>query len=115
MKYLFLFLVPIILLSCSTSSSDIAVSKDMNSFLKLAVGSADSTEKALNIYAANENIKLSEMSVYDLTEPLITKNVGECYTVEFSTGELITKVFRICWTQDKITRIDDLGIKEQKK
>jgi len=98
---------------CNTEKSEIQTSVEMEKFLKLATISADSTDVALERHGVGEAVKLSELSVYDLSEPIVVSRVDDCYTVEFSTGELITKVFKICWTEDKITNIEDLGIKQE--
>lgn len=107
----FLVFFPIFLLvlaACSDSSS-FEVSDEMKVFTKMIQGDYTDVSKALEKYAARDELKTHNITMYDLDDGQITAREGDCYTVEFKAG-ITTRVYRVCWKNKKITELESLGI-----
>jgi hypothetical protein len=84
--------------------------QSMKEFLAMFNGTASQVATALEKYGANPEVVKSDMSLYDLKNPKIIKKKGDCYIVEFDI-DIAVKMYEICWENDKISKINDIGLK----
>ncbi len=80
---------------------------DFNSMMK---GSSSDVSKALLKYAGTKEVQDDDMKLYDFKNPEITSKNGNCFSAEYTTG-VITKLYDICWSKGKISKIIDKGMK----
>lgn len=94
----------------SCGGSDVELSSEMTEFVGMIKGTSDDVSKALEKFAATDEIKSDDMSMYDLKDPNVTAKESDCYSVEFSAG-ITTRMYDICWKDGKITEIIEKGMK----
>ncbi len=99
------------MVSCGGSKQEpkIASSPEMDDFMSMLKGSSDNVASAVTKYAV-DSLKNNDIIMYDLKEPVITQADGSCYTVEAKSGAT-TRIYKLCWTDKKITSIQALGMK----
>jgi hypothetical protein len=104
-------LTVILTVSCgSKSTSEKKETNPMSEFLGMFNGTASQVAIALEKYGSNESVIKNDMALYDLKEPKIMKQKGECYLVEFNL-DIAVKIYEICWENNKIVKINDIGLK----
>jgi hypothetical protein len=86
------------------------VSAEMKEFLGMMKGTSDDVSAALAKFGASEEIMGNDMSMYNLMDPKIISQEGDCYTTEFKAG-MTTRIYSICWTNAKISAIKELEVK----
>lgn len=122
--------VAILMASCSGaeagSAADVPADKTaktktanpgkMNDFMAMLDGTDGSAKKAADAYFS-EDLKSSladsdKLTFVDFTMKAakVVSVEGSCCTMEAQAG-VTTRSFRLCWQDDKITSIEDLGIK----
>ena len=110
MKYKILsFLLVFLMLGCR-NYDDIELSPEMKIFTEMIQGSYKEVTLAVEKYAANDDIRINEITMYDLDDPKVTEKNNDCYTIEFVTGRSV-RVYEICWKNKKIIKINSYGIK----
>lgn len=102
-------LLVLFMISCG-GSPKVETSAEMTDFIGMLKGSNADVTAALNKYAATDELKKDDMAMYDLKEPVVTQADGTCYTFEAKAG-ITTRVYKVCWTDKKITTIEALGMK----
>ncbi len=107
---LFFFGFLAMVLAISNCGSSVKMSKEMQEFVDMIKGKAADVSAALTKFGATEDITKNDMAMYDLKDPKVTANEGECYTVEFSAG-MTTRVYSICWKEGKINAITEKAVK----
>lgn len=103
-------LVSLFAVSACGDSSDVKVSSEMQDFLQEIQGSYKDVSAALEKYAANDELKTHNITMYDLSEGKVIAGNDDCYTTEFNAG-ITVRVYVICWQNGKIISITSKGIK----
>ena len=96
--------------SCGESTPAVEMSAEMTEFVGMIKGTSDDVTKALEKFAANDEVKDNDMGMFDLKDPKVTAKTGDCYTAEFAAG-ITTRTYEICWADGKINKITDKGMK----
>jgi hypothetical protein len=124
--------VAIIMASCSgiAAQSNKSAAKDkapaktaasstpgkMKEFMAMLDGTEGSAQKAADAYFSDElKSKLAEgnsltFTDYIMSSAKVVASNAPCCTMEAKAG-VTTRSFKICWQDDKIISIEDLGIK----
>lgn len=98
--------------SCSDDASTKEQSPEMTEFTGMIKGEASDVVAALAKFGATDDIKTNDICYYNLTEPVVKAQEGDCYTVDFKSGTNI-RTYDICWKDGKITSITEKEVKEQ--
>jgi hypothetical protein len=90
----------------------ILVSTEMNDFLA-QFGTATSIGKALKKHG-QKGLDTKDMELYDIKSPKVTKTKKNgaftCYAIDGKAG-MTTRSYDVCWSGNKIARIDELGVR----
>jgi hypothetical protein len=88
----------------------------MNDFIAILDGTDGSSKKAADTYFS-DSLKNSQAESNNLTftnyimkDAKVVSVEGQCCTMEAKAG-VTTRSFKLCWQGDKVTGIEDLGIK----
>lgn len=88
----------------------------MNDFMAMLDGTEGSAQKAADAYFT-DNLKntLAESNKltfadFTMTDAKVVSVEGQCCTMEAKAG-VTTRSFKLCWQDNKVTGIEDLGIK----
>ena len=92
------------------TDSTVVVTEEMHDFTEKVTDNTESIEDILQKFAESEELKEHDIINQNLSELKIVGQEGDCYTVETPDSGL-TRVYEICWTDNKITSITDKGIK----
>ena len=106
----FLLLAVFSLVSCGGGAAGVEVNAEMKEFMGMLKGSHTDVEAALAKFAANDDVKDNDMSMYDLKTPKATAAEGDSVTMEAAAG-MTTRTYKLCWADGKINKIEDLGMK----
>jgi len=90
--------------------NSIEMTAEMSEFIGLLKGTAADVSLALEKFGATDEIKTSDMTMYDLKDPKITAQKDNCYSIEFSVLETV-RMYDLCWKDGKIIEITDKGMK----
>lgn len=88
----------------------------MNEFMAMLDDTEGSSKKAADSYFSDSLKSSMEASSdlgftnYTMKEAKVTAVEGQCCTMEAKAG-LTTRSFKLCWQGDKVTSVQDLGIK----
>lgn len=88
----------------------------MNDFMVLLDGTDGSAKKAADAYFSDslKNSQAESNSLtftnYNMKDAKVVSVEGQCCTMEAKAG-VTTRSFKLCWQGDKVTGIEDLGIK----
>lgn len=107
---LFIVLSALFAITQCSSEKEVEKSEEMKAFLEMFDGTSAGVSAALAKYAATDELKEHDMSMYDLKEPKVTAREGDCYTIEVASG-ITTRVYDICWKEGKITKIEHKELK----
>lgn len=105
---LFAAVAAIFIYSCG--GGGVETSAEMKDFIGMCNGTDGSVQKALDKYAADSTVAMSDMGMYNLKDGKAIKKEGDCYETEF-TGGIVTYTYNICWTGGKISKIEEKPIK----
>lgn len=90
----------------------IELTAEMNDFLS-QFGSATSIGKALKKHG-QKGLDTKDMELFDIKSPKVakTKKNGAftCYAIDGKAG-MTTRSYDVCWSGNKIARIDELGVR----
>jgi hypothetical protein len=90
----------------------IEVTAEMNDFLS-QFGTGTSIGKALKKHGA-KGLDTKDMELFDIKSPKVTKTKKDgaltCYSIDGKAG-MTTRSYNVCWSGNKIARIDELGLR----
>jgi len=116
-RIFFLALVLIISLSAcktepdsDTDTSKVEVTTEMKEFTEKMSDTTENLQDIVKKFAESEELKKHDIINQNITEMKVVAKNGDCYTVETPDSGL-TRIYEICWTDGKITKITDKGIK----
>jgi hypothetical protein len=96
----------------TSAPEKVPVSTEMNDFLS-QFGTAKSIGKALKKYGA-KGLDTKDMELYDIESPKVTKakrsGAFTCFAIDGKAG-MTTRSYDVCWSGNKIARIDELGVR----
>lgn len=88
----------------------------MNELMALLDGTEGCAQKAVNTYFT-EDLKNSldesnslTFANYNMMEAKVIAVEGQCCTMEAKSG-VTTRSFKLCWQGDKVSSVEDLGMK----
>ncbi|RQO30158.1 hypothetical protein DBR32_11270 [Taibaiella sp. KBW10] len=88
----------------------------MKEFMAMLDGTDGSAKKAADTYFSEElKNSLAESNKltfndFNLQDAKVVSVAGDCCTMEAKAG-VTTRSFKLCWQGDKVTSIEDLGVK----
>jgi hypothetical protein len=88
----------------------VETSPEMTAFLAKFDGTDAAVTAALKEYGANEEIAGDDMGMYMLSKPKVVSKDGDCYTMEAEAG-ITVRTYNVCWTEGKISKIEDKGMR----
>ncbi len=102
----------------STTTSEVKVENPgkMNELMALLDGNHVSSKKAIETYFSDslksslEESNNASFGDYDLLDAKVVSVDGQCCVMEAKAG-VTTRSYKLCWQDDKVTSIEDLGIK----
>lgn len=90
----------------------IELTAEMNDFLS-QFGTGTSIGKALKKHGA-KGLDTRDMELFDIKSPKVTRakkdGTATCYAIDGKAG-LTTRSYNVCWSSNKIVRIDELGVR----
>lgn len=92
--------------SGSESSDDVKVSAEMTDFISGFSGDYTKVEAALAKHGGSQEIIDHDMGMYDLNNPEITAQEGDCYALVCESG-MVKNTYVVCWKDGKITSIEE--------
>lgn len=88
----------------------------MSDFMAMLDGTEGSAQKAVDAYFSDD-LKNNQAAANELTftnftmkDAKVVSVEGQCCTMEAKAG-VTTRSFKLCWQGDKVTSIEDLGVK----
>lgn len=85
-------------------AAEIEVSSEMLAFIGDFNGEAEVVEDALILWGANDDVIDHDMGMYNLEEPRVTAQNGDCYTLVCKSG-MVENTYEICWEDEEIVSI----------
>lgn len=90
----------------------VEVTAEMNDFMS-QFGTGTSIGKALKKHGT-KGLDTKDMELFDIKNPKVTKakktGAFTCYAIEGKAG-MTTRSYDICWSANKIARVDELGVR----
>lgn len=112
----FLFVSFLFTAACSgeadndSDSAQVELSEEMEEFTETASDTTQNLQDIIKKFAEDEKLKKHDIINRNLSEVKVVEKKGDCYTIETPDAGL-TRVYEICWEDEKITTITDKGIK----
>ena len=80
------------------------ISAEMADFIAPFDGTAEAVMASLEKYGANEEVVDHDMGMYNLKNPEVTGQEGNCYSLTCISGA-VENYYEVCWEDGKITSI----------
>lgn len=85
------------------NATPITISAEMEDFMSIFNGKASGVQNAVEKYV-DPKLFGYDIGEYNLENPVITSQTGDCYTMESEYSETI-RVYEICWSASQINNI----------
>lgn len=99
-----------------TAKTELAAPGKMNDLMAMLDGTEGCAQRAANAFfsdslknSLDESNSLT-FANYNMQEAKVVAVEGQCCTMEAKAG-VTTRTFKLCWEGDKVTGVEDLGMK----
>jgi len=92
--------------SSQPEETKVEVSAEMADFIAPFNGTAEAVMASLEKYGANQEIVDHDMGFYNLEDPKVTGQDGNCYSLTCKSG-MVENYYTVCWENGKITSITE--------
>ena len=83
------------------------VSTEMTAFCAMLDGTSDGSTAALAAYGANDAVIDDDMGMYNLKDPKVMSQDGDCYRLDCISGA-VTNTYTLCWADGKIVSVKEI-------
>ena len=99
-----------------TAKTELVAPGKMNDLMAMLDGTEGCAQKAVDAFFSDslknslEESNSLTFANYNMQEAKVVAVEGQCCTMEAKAG-VTTRTFKLCWEGDKVTAVEDLGMK----
>ena len=90
----------------TVEAEPMTISAEMADFIAPFDGDFESVEASLAKYGANDDIIEHDMGMFDLKNPEVTAQNGDCYSLTCISGA-VENYYEVCWEDGQIVSIEE--------